>query len=239
MTNVFRRIFVHGAPHKATLCATLLTALFASSAFAQDTAAPETAFDRQLERLTLSVVGTGQFSTGTNGTNYLNQTVNLVPSNTFGAIVNLRYTVKPYIGLEINYGYARYTENFTIANTSTSPTGATGLFLPIQTNANEYTIGYVAHTKELHYGVTPWVSAGAGATAFRPTKGGGLGFLEQARATYYYAFGADSVPIAKYFGLRATFRENFYLAPDYQTNYIRDLKRSTAFEPGFGFYIKF
>ncbi len=238
MTNVFRRL-LHGAPRKATLCATLLSALFASSAFAQDPAAPETAFDRQLDRLSLSVVGTGQFSTSTNGTNYLNQTVNLVPSNTFGAIVNLRYTVKPYVGFELNYGYARYTENFTIANTATSPTGVTSLFLPIQTNANEYTLGYVVHAKELHYGVIPFASVGAGATAFRPTKGGGLGFLEQARATYFYSVGADTPPIAKYFGLRATFRQNFYLAPDYQTNYIRDLKRSMAFEPGLGFYIKF
>jgi hypothetical protein len=239
MTNVFRRILVHGAPRKAILCATLLSALFASSALAQDTAEPQTALDRQLDRLSLSVVGTGQFSTSSNGTNYLNQTVNLVPSNTFGAIVNLRYTVKPYIGLEINYGYARYTENFTINNTAASPTGAVSQILPIQTNANEYSIGYVAHTKELHYGVTPFISAGAGSTAFRPTKGGGLGYLEQARATYYATIGVDSVPFYKYFGFRAIVRENFYLAPDYQTNYIRILQRSTAFEPGFGFYIKF
>ena len=72
MTNVFRRILVHGAPHKASLCAALLTALLASSALAQDTAEPETAFDRQLgSPRPSSVLGAfGQFSTSSNGTNY-------------------------------------------------------------------------------------------------------------------------------------------------------------------------
>ena len=236
MTNATRRLRIQAALSTALACTALFTAPHAS---AQETAEPQTALDKQLDRLSLSVVATGQYSTSTNGTNYLNQTVNLIPSNTVGAIVNIRYTVSPYVGLELNYGYARYTENFTITNTGSSPTNATGLTLPIQTNANEYSLGYVVHTRDLHFGVQPFASIGAGSTAFRPTKGGGLGYLEQARATYYYTVGADSVPFYKYFGLRVIFRENLYLAPDYETNYIRDLKRSTALEPGFGFYIKF
>jgi hypothetical protein len=235
MTNVSRRLR-QAALTTAAACI-LLTAL--SAAHAQEPAQPETAFQKQLDHVSLSVVGTGQFSTSTNGTNYLNQTVNLIPSNTFGAIVNLRYQAKPLVGLELNYGYARYTENFTISNTSNSLAGSVGQIVPIQTNANEYTLGYVVQTRDLHFGVTPFVSVGAGATAFRPTRGGGLGYLEQARATYYYTAGVNSPLYYKYFGFRAIFRENFYLAPDYETNYLRDLKRSTAFEPGLGFYIQF
>ncbi len=239
MTNATRRLGIHGALTTAVACATFLTAS-ASTARAQDV--PEvqkTALDRQLDRVDIGVMGVGQFSTNSNGTNYLAQSLNTVPSNTVGALVTVRYVKSPLIGFEFNYGYARYTENFTLVNSAASPAGATDLTLPIQTNANEYTLGYVAHTRGLHYGLQPYASVGLGTIAFKPTNGGGQGFLEQARAAYYYSVGVETPLYHKYFGLRAAFRQSIYLNPDYETNYIRDLKRTINSEPGAGFFIRF
>ena len=241
MTNATRRLNQYGALYTAVACATLLAAsFFASNAHAQD--APEeqkTALDRQLDRVDIGVAGVGQFSTSTNGTNYLDQALNIVPSNTVGALVTIRYIKSPLVGFEFNYGYSRYTENYTLVNGPKSPVGATNLVLPIQTNADEYTVGYVAHARAPHYGVLPFASIGAGTIAFKPTKGGGQGFLEQGRAAYYYSVGAETPLYYTYFGFRAMFRQSIYLNPDYETNYIRDLKRTINSEPGFGFFVRF
>ena len=241
MTNVFRRLGNSGAVLHATACAAFFaTAFLASSARAQDTVAEAKGpLQRQLDKVDLGISGAGEFSTSTNGANYLAQNVNFRPSNTVGALVTIRYIKSPRVGLELNVGYARYTENVTITNTNASPTGATPLAIGIQTNAMEYTLGYVVHTREQHYGVIPFAAIGAGTTAFRPTRGGGLGYLEQARATYYYTVGADTPLYYEHFGLRVQFHQAIYLAPDYETNYLTDLKRSIASEPTFGFFIKF
>ena len=186
-----------------------------------------TALNRQLERIDLSVSGIGVFnrpSTGTVTVNAQPTPLTITPGNTLGALITLRYIVKPWVGFEGNFSYARYTEKF-------STIGG------VQQNAREYTLGYVAHTPPV-LGIRPFVSIGAGSTAFRPTPGGGLGLLEQARATYYYSVGAEK-DVSPHFGLRAQFRESFFLAPDYGQNYLTILKHTTTFEPGVGFFLRF
>ena len=222
----------------ATCGALIVLATISAIASAQAPAAPPTAFDRQLARIDLGVSGKGEFTRNTTGTNYLPQTVALSPSNTLGALVTVRYTRSPLVGLEFNYGYARYTENFTISNLPNSPTGASPLALGVQTNVSEYTLGYVVHTRHDYFGVRPFASIGAGSIAFRPTTGGGLGLLPQARAAYYYSVGAEA-PISKHFGLRATFRQTLFNAPDFESNYFANKQRTISTEPAFGFFIRF
>ena len=207
--------------------------------FAQAPPAPPTPLERQLALVDLGIQGKGEFTTQVNGNNYLNQAVTLKPSDTLGALVTLRYTHSPYIGLEFNYGYARYTDNFNITNTAASPAAVTGFAVGVQTTASEYTFGYLAHARRQYYGLTPFASVGAGSTAFRPTKAGGEGNLPQARATYYYSVGGDYPIYNDHFGLRATFRQSFENAPDYQQNYWRIYKHAIATEPAFGFYLRF
>lgn len=210
-----------------------------AAAFAQAPPAPPTALDRQLAKVDFAVQGKGEFTTQVNGNNYLNQAVTLKPSSTLGALVTLRYTRSPLVGLEFNYGYARYTDNYTVSNTGTTPANVVGFNLGVQSTATEYTFGYVAHARRQFYGFTPFASIGAGATAYRPTKGGGQGNLPQARATYYYSVGGDYPIYNDHFGLRATFRQSIANAPDYQQNYWRIYKHAIATEPSFGFYIRF
>jgi hypothetical protein len=218
MLNVSRPLCVRSL----LLC--LLATLAGPTAQAQT---QSTALNRQLERLDLSVSGIGVFnrpSTGTVTVNAQPTPLTITPGNTLGALITLRYIVKPWIGFEGNFSYARYTEKF-------STIGG------VQQNAREYTLGYVAHTPPV-LGIRPFVSIGAGSTAFRPTPGGGLGLLEQARATYYYSVGAEK-DVSSHFGLRAQFRESFFLAPDYGQNYLTILKHTTTFEPGVGFFLRF
>jgi opacity protein-like surface antigen len=176
----------------------------------------------------LGVSGVGSFTKDVSGTNYLGVPLTQNSSNTLGALVTVRYTKSPWIGGEFNYGYSRYTQNF-----SNYIVGGA------QTNATEYTLGYVAHPGRTILGAHPFLAGGVGATAFRPTPGGGQGLPSQARMTYYYAAGAEKSVINEHFGLRVMIRQTFFKAPDFGQNYLTIQQHTWTFEPGAGFYIKF
>jgi hypothetical protein len=199
---------------------------------------PVTALDKQLSRLDLGVSGVGIFNKNSSGTviatgsENTGQVVGNEPSNTLGVLATVRYVVKPLVGLEFNYGFARYTENF-------SNVPGTEPQIGVQTKVNEYTIGYLLTPAHPIFGYQPFVSAGAGTMEFKPTAGGGLGLSTQARATYYYSAGIQQEYFSSHFGLRAAFRQNFFLAPDYGQNFLTIKQRTTTTSPTFGFYLKF
>jgi hypothetical protein len=210
--------------------------LTASGSIAKAQAASQNpALDRQLSRIDLSVVGLGIFNKDSNGTATVNgkpnTPVNLSPGNTAGALVTLRYTASPFVGLEFNYGYARYTDTFTPFGSQ--PNGG------VQQNASEYTFGYVVHARKQYFGLTPFASGGAGTIVFRPTPGGGLALPEQARAVYYGSVGVETTVLSPHFGIRAQYRQIFFKAPDFETNYLTIQQHTTTYEPGFGFFLRF
>lgn len=217
---------------RSVLFCLLLTA--AGSTAKAQTTSQNPALDRQLSRIDLGVTAVGVFNQDSNGSAIVNAKltpVNLSPGNTAGAVVTLRYIVSPFVGFEGNYGYARYTDTFTPFGGF--PNGG------VQQNASEYTLGYVAHTRKQYFGVTPFVSAGLGTMVFRPTPGGGLALPEQARAAYYYSLGAETTVLSPHFGIRAQFRQVFFLAPDFETNYLTIKQHTSTYEPGFGFFLRF
>ncbi len=226
---------------QSVLLCLLLTA--AGSTAKAQTTSQNPALDRQLSRIDLSVVGLGIFNKDSNGIAPVASNpgssnpgtvpthVNLSPGNTAGALLTLRYTISPYVGFEGNYGYSRYTDTFTPFGVQ--PNGG------VQQNASEYTLGYVVHTRKQHFGVTPFVSGGLGTTVFRPTPGGGLGLPEQARATYYGSVGVETTVLSPHFGIRAQYRQVFFKAPDFETNYLTIQQHTTTYEPGFGFFLRF
>jgi opacity protein-like surface antigen len=222
------------------LAAALLAySLGSAAAFAQ-TETPETPLVRQLHRLDLGVSGIGIFNTTVTGpvvplASNTGQSIKQFGSNTLGALVSIGYTAKPYIGFEFNYGYARYTENYTGAGSVTCC--ATNDF-QIQTQADEFTLGYVAHPPHPVFGLQPFLGAGAGSIEFKPTAHGGEGADKHARAVYYYSAGVQK-DITPNFGLRAGFRELFFLDPDYGLNYLTILKHANTFEPSAGFYLRY
>ena len=220
MMNVFCRRSIPGT----LLSVAILAGPFAASA---QTTSP-TAFDRFLGRIDLGVSGAGIFTNNTSGPNYLGQNVNLVPSNTFGPLVQLRYIKSPLVGVELNYGFPRYTDNFTYSS----------YVLGAQAQHAEYTLGYVAHVGSF-FGLEPFVGGGGGALAARPTKGGGQGLPKQVRGAYYYTVGAETLVYGSHLGARVQFRQLFYGAPDYDQNYLANNKRDVTSEPTVGLFLRF
>jgi opacity protein-like surface antigen len=204
----------------------LFAALAAPVAHAQATTG-NPALEKQLSRIDFAINGIGSFTKGVTGTNYLGVKLTQDGSNTFGALVTIRYTKSPYIGGEFNYTYARYTQNF-----SQYIVGGA------QTNASEYSLGYVAHPPHPLFGANPFFAVGAGSSAFRPTTGGGQGLKTQARMTYYYAVGLEK-DVTPHFGVRAQVRQAFFKAPDFGQNYLTIQQQTWTFEPGFGFVLHF
>ena len=80
---------------------------------------------------------------------------------------------------------------------------------------------------------------GAGTTGFNPTPFGGQGLLQQYRANYYYAVGAEAPIYGPHLSIRAQVRQSFYLAPDFGANYLTIKQRTNTFEPGFGFVLRY
>jgi hypothetical protein len=210
-------------------CLSLIACVSASTAHAQ---APQTEWDRQLDRLELGATAIGIITKGVSGTNTLNppnqMVVNQDGSTTVGILATLRYTKSPLIGLEANYSFARYTENFSAY-----------IIGGAQTRVNEYSLGWVFHLPNL-LTTQPYVSVGAGTTGFHPTAGGGQGLPFQYRATYYYNVGLDKALFgSKNFGARVAMRQVFFKAPDFGQNYLTIDRQTNTLEPSLGFYLKF
>ncbi len=191
-----------------------------------------TPLDKQLRRIDIGVSGEGIFNHSVTGNVTApgpNTGIALSdsPSDTVGALVNIRYIAKPYVGVEFNYSYARFTQNY-----SYSPFG-------VQAQATEETFGYIVTPPHTIFGFKPFVSAGAGTTRFKPTPRGGQSLTQQYRATYYYTAGIQQEYLSSHFGLRAGFRQAFYLAPDFGQNYLTILKHTSTIEPTAGFYFRF
>ena len=105
-------------------------------------AAQTTPFSRQMSRIDFGISGVGQL-TGTvsgpivpSGAPNAGIVTSQYASDTVGAGANIRYIAKPYIGVEFNYVWGRYTENY-----SPAPNGAS--LFQIQTTSNETSFGWV------------------------------------------------------------------------------------------------
>jgi hypothetical protein len=218
--------------------------LFTTLAAGAQTTAPPSTFSKQLDKLDLSIAGVGIYNSTVNGTivsglgaSNQGDSMTQFGSNTLGALISIHYPAKPYFGLEFNYSYARYTENYEGT--------AIADFLPnmttdfqIQTKVTEYTFGYLITPPYTIFGFQPFASVGGGPMAFKPTPRGGQEEPEKARMTYYYSAGLQK-DLSPHFGVRAGFRELFFLDPDFGQNYLTIVKHATTYEPMAGFYIRY
>jgi len=223
MVKHLRRMIVAALVLSSSLCI---------SASAQST--PQTSRQRLLSHFDGALSGTAVFtksSTGTASSPALPQPYSLTTSasNTAGALLTLRASKTPWIGLEANYGYARFSEKYNCC----------GLQGGLQTSAHEFTFGWLFKPQYDFHGTHPYAAVGAGTMAFRPTKNGGQGLQTQARAVYYYNVGVDAPVFGPNAGIRAGFRQLFYLAPDFGQNYITAKSRTFTSEPTVGFYYHF
>lgn len=240
MPNSFRRSVPAGL---GLLVPALLLSLSlsASQAIGQEAnpeATPETPLMKQLDRIDFAITAAGSISTSVSGyeqrdINTTHSLLKIKPSTTVGELITLRYTAKPYVGFEFNFGNARVTQNYTF-------TPQPGLqFNNAQTGVRELTFGYVAHLPYRPLGITPYLGAGGGTIHFKPTVGGGQGLPQQYRAVYYYNVGLEDNFPGSHFGMRVGFRQLIYLAPDFLQNYLTITRRVSTYEPNIGFYVRF
>ena len=216
----------------STWAAAILFSSLAAAASAQAT--PETPLQKQLSRLDLNIGAIGMFTKDTSGPDGLTgAALTDSPGNTVGLLATIRYIKSPLIGIEFNGTYSRFVQTYSGPYISTFPASPLG----VQADASEYSLGWVFHGP-LVYNFSTFASVGAGTTDFTPTRGGGQGFLPQARATYYYNVGLER-PVTEHIGLRVSFRQAFYLAPDFETNYIRNLQHTYSTEPAVGFVLHY
>ena len=227
--------------------ASLLVLLPAMSAFspvtlhAQDATAVPTRTQRLLSHFDLGVSGVAFFTKDVNGTVASssfgqNYSFTQSASSAAGVLATVRGQKSPWKGFEVNYGYGRTTESYTCCNVSN-----TGSYLgPFQSQAtaSEYTVGYLARPSRKILGFQPYVSAGVGVYEFKPTTNGGQGLQPQARATYYYSVGGESM-ITSSIGIRAGFRQLYYKAPDFGQNYLKITKNTFTSEPQVGVFYHF
>lgn len=249
----------------------LLTALFllparraaAQDSTQQDSATEETKTQKFLDHFDLGVSAAGELTntvsgieqrdanvvTVSNGLTSTSKTLlTIAPSRTVGELGTLRYTARPWLGFEFNFGNQRYTENYNFVTTTsttppTPPTITTSepnlLTGGAQTGVHEITWGYIAHPPHQFFGLQPFLGAGGGTMSFHPTTGGGQHLPFQYRAVYYYTAGVDGQFPNSHFGIRAGFRQDIYLAPDFLQNYLTILKHVRTSEPNIGFYVRF
>jgi len=149
-----------------------------------------------------TVSATGSFQQTTNG-NGIQQSAN----NSAGVLFSYRYFFTNHQGLELNYGFSRFDQQFT---------GTALGSLAIPANTNEATASYIYKFATRHF-VTPFVSAGTGALVFAPQNSfsvNNVGGSRFATADFVYSAGAD-IAVAKRVSLRLGYRGQVFSAPDF------------------------
>ena len=239
MPNPFRRSVPTGISLLVPALLLCIPGLTASQAIGQE-ATPLTPFQKQMDRIDFAVSMAGILSTSVSGieqrdASSTHNNLLISPSSTVGELLTLRYTAKPLLGYEFNFGSSRYTQNFTF-----TPPLMHNILQSAQTGVHEFSLGYIAHPRKI-YGVQSYLGAGIGTLRFKPTPGGGEGLPFQYRMAYYYNFGVEQnfTGSANHFGVRLGFRQLIYLEPDFLTNYLTITRRTRTSEPTFGFFLRF
>ncbi len=191
----------------------------------------------------LSVGGTGQFSTILESNNgYVNNTY-AIPNGTHtdqvynqqqfttwsaGFVSSLQFHPKPWAGVALNYGFNHYQERFTYNYTDSTATGQTRL----TTDVHEFTGGYLFHPKRIPF--QPYVEVGGGALDFTPHEASnqirGAGLLEA---------GFDIPTRDKHIALRVSGRSLYYRAPNFYQPAISTKAWRATEEPAISAVYKF
>jgi opacity protein-like surface antigen len=166
------------------------------------------AYAQEGSRSDVTVSALGVFQQSTNG-NGINQTA----TNSPGVLFTYRYFFTGHQGLELNYGYSRFDQQFSSLVPSTILTGTLG----VPSNVNEATASYVYRFRNIGRRLTPFVSAGAGALLFTPTSSfafNGASGNTFATPDFVYSAGAD-ITVSKRVSLRLGYRGHVFQAPDF------------------------
>ncbi|MBV9037625.1 MAG: outer membrane beta-barrel protein [Acidobacteriaceae bacterium] len=151
---------------------------------------------------TVSALGSFQQTTNGNG---IQQSAN----NAAGVLFSYRYFFTNHQGVELNYGFSRFDQQFSSPGTSLGT-------LAVPANTNEATASYIYKFGSRHR-FTPFVSAGTGAFLFVPQNSFSVNNVSSSRfATpdFVYSAGAD-IAVSRRVSLRLGYRGHVFQAPDF------------------------
>ena len=165
------------------------------------------AYAQEGNRNDITVSAIGSFQQNTNG-NGIQQS----STNSAGALFSYRYFFTNHQGLELNYAYSRYDQQFTSLIPSTTLTGTLG----VPAHVNEATAAYV-YRLGLGHRLSPFFSAGTGALLFTPTNSFAFNSVNGstfATPDFVYSAGAD-IAVSRRISLRLGYRGHVFQAPDF------------------------
>lgn len=176
---------------------------------------------RALRNDDVSVGGSYEFTQTASG-NGITDTA----TKALGGEAAFRHSFHWWLGYEVAYDYARYSERYT------------GQPFDYQHNMHAFDGSYYVHGPHA-LGVQPFAMAGVSAVIFSPTLNGGQNVSWQGRPGANFGAGVNMPLLTHYFGLRLEYRGLFYKAPDFgraplTTNSYRLTSLPTA-----GIYIRF
>lgn len=150
-------------------------------------------------------------------------------SDAGGALAVYRYHFNKWSAIEVNYSYARFSENY-------SPSGGS----ITQANAQEFTLAYVNSLgTRPDIRIRPFVEAGTGGVIFSPVSAGStVSGLTEDRAVFLMGAGADW-RIVRRVSLRLGYRGLLYKAPDFSVSAQVTNATTIRSEPYLGVVIRF
>ncbi len=191
---------------------------------------------------TLSVGGTGQFSTILEQNN-VPVTVNVNPNGSStttasnqqqfttwsaGFLTSLQFHPVSWAGVAFNYGFNHYQERFQYTYANTGATGQT----QVPTDVHEFTGGYLFHPKHIPF--QPYVEVGGGALDFTPST-----TSNQIRGTGLLETGFDLPIKSERIGFRVSGRTLIYRAPNFYQPAISTRAWRSTEEPVVSAYYRF
>lgn len=191
---------------------------------------------------TLSVGGTGQFSTILEQSN-VPVTVNVNPNGSStttasnqqqfttwsaGFLTSLQFHPVSWAGVALNYGFNHYQERYQYTYTNTGSTGST----QVPTDVHEFTGGYLFHPKRIPF--QPYVEIGGGALDFTPST-----TSSQIRGTGLLEAGFDLPVKSEHFGFRVSGRTLIYRAPNFYQPAISTRAWRSTEEPAISAFYRF
>jgi opacity protein-like surface antigen len=153
---------------------------------------------------------------GFDGVEIMQTTQGVSPSA--GVLATVHQSFKPWLGYNLNFGYSRFTENYSygsafISNAITKPPQNSYFSqLSIGTNMYELTIAPVIQgPKTKHF--STFAQFGGGGLWFLPTQAASP-YNEQVRAAMVFGAGLN-YKLTDHLGVRAEYRGLFYKNPDF------------------------
>jgi opacity protein-like surface antigen len=152
-----------------------------------------------------TVSATGAFQKTANG-NGVQQSGN----DAAGVLFSYRYFFTDHQGVEVNYGFTRFDQEFNAPGISATNFG-------VSANTSEATASYIYKFGVIRHRLNPFVSAGTGALVFAPQNSFTVGNASSqtfATPDFVYSAGAD-LAVSRRVSLRLGYRGHVFSAPDF------------------------